>query len=85
MVAELVQAPLTNDELTLLIEASREDQPEQIETRLRDTRLWRLLQELRQNDVRILIYVMTLLMIVQLVSDRNPPKPEPAPALPALR
>jgi len=78
VVEELLQAPLTNDELNLLIEVSHEDQPEQIEARLRDTRLWRLLQDLRQNDVRILTYVMALLMIVQLISDRNPPKQEPA-------
>jgi hypothetical protein len=78
VVEELVQAPLTDHELDLLIEVSHEDQPEQIEARLKDTRLWRLLQSLRQNDVRILTYVMALLMIVQLISDRNPPKQEPA-------
>jgi hypothetical protein len=75
-----MQAPLTDRELAMLIEieVSRVDQPEQIEARLKDTRLWRLLQALRQNDVRILTYVMALLMIVQLISDRNPPKQEPA-------
>ena len=78
VVEELMQAPLTHHELTLLIEVSRVDQLEQLEARLMDTRLWRLLQALRQNDVRILTYVMALLMIVQLISDRTPPKQEPA-------
>ncbi|WP_249997654.1 hypothetical protein [Actinoplanes sp. M2I2] len=78
MVEELTQAPLTEHELALLIEVSQEGQPEQIEARLKDTRLWHLLQVLRQNDVRILTYVMALLMIVQLISDRNPPKQEPS-------
>jgi hypothetical protein len=72
VVEELVQAPLTDHELNLLIEVSHEDQPQQIEARLKDTRLWRLLQDLRQNDVRILTYIMALLMIVQVISDRNP-------------
>lgn len=85
VVDELVQAPLTDHELTLLIKVSQNDQPEQIEARLRDTRLWRLIQALRQNDVRILTYVMTLLMIVQIISDRNPPKQEPASPPPAPR
>jgi hypothetical protein len=83
VVEELMQAPLSDHELTMLIEVSRVDQPEQIEARLKDTRLWRLLQALRQNDVRILTYVMALLMIVQLISDRNPPKQQPASPPPA--
>ncbi len=77
VVEALVQTPLTDQEVALLVELTDEDLPERIEDRLRDTRLWHLLQVLRQNDVRILTYVMALLMIVQLVSDRNPPKQTP--------
>jgi hypothetical protein len=77
VVEALAQTPLTDQEVALLVELTDEDLPERIEDRLKDTRLWHLLQVLRQNDVRVLTYVMALLMIVQLISDRNPPKQTP--------
>jgi hypothetical protein len=75
----------TDDELRLLTEVALEAEeqslpPEQIEARLRDTRLWQLLVVLAKNDVRILAYVMALLMIIQVVNDlRSKPEPLPAP------
>jgi hypothetical protein len=85
VVDELVENPVTDDELRVLAEVAREAQeqnlePEQIEARIRDTRFWQLLRLLANNDVRILTYLMALLMIIQVVNDlASRPQPVPAP------
>ena len=86
VVEELVQAPLTDEEMRLLTEvASATDvlEVERIGAELQGTRIWEMLRILANNDVRILTYVMVLLMIIQLYSDRHSPQttsPPPPPA-----
>src|SRR5215213_7792310 len=59
----LIEAPPTDDELRLLIEVTEDAKandlaPEQVEARLAGTRLLQLLVLLKQNDVRVLTYLM---------------------------
>jgi hypothetical protein len=88
VVEELAKAPPTIEELDLLREVAREADehdlaPEQIEERLKDTRLWRLLRVLARNDVRVIAYVTILLMIYQTYLMIRPPDAKPAPPPPA--
>jgi hypothetical protein len=76
VVHELVQSPPTEDELRLLAQV-QELEPEQIENRLRDTRLWQLLAVLGRNDVRVLAYLTLLLMIFQTYLMMHPPQAGP--------
>jgi hypothetical protein len=83
VVQELVQSPPTEDELRLLAQVAEEAcerdlSPTEIESRLRHTRLWRLLVFLANNDVRIIAYLTLLLMIYQTYLMQNP-EPQPPP------
>lgn len=84
VVEELVQDPPTYEELRLLLDVTQQDKPdEQVLATLKETRLWQLLQKLARNDEKILLYLSVLLMIISLISDRNPPEEKPAPTPPA--
>jgi hypothetical protein len=80
VVEALIEAPPTVEELHLLTEIADTADEGEAQLLLQGTRLGDLLRVLAENDIRILTYVMALLMIIQLISDRHPPDTSPPPA-----
>jgi hypothetical protein len=85
VVHELAVAQPTAAELELLQDTARDAEehdlePEQIEKRLRETRLWHLLKVLAKNDQRMVLYLTLLIMIYQTWVMVHPPEAAPPPA-----
>jgi hypothetical protein len=82
VVHELAVAQPTAAELELLQDTARDAEehdlePEQIEKRLRETRLWHLLKVLAKNDQRMVLYLTLLIMIYQTWVMVHPPEAAP--------